>query len=248
MELKEKLQKLQDNYNKFIEIKNFLETNSTNLKVHDVSYLCYDKEKLAKIIHEKFKDRKEDVVRIINETNMDNEFDFYCSCRFDDFKYELKEIGVDFNEVIRIGRTSSFYMINNEFYGLNYNHNDLVLVVNEISDDIESKLEITYGSIKKWIDRWGKSDIREYIDMYISQSEDLVEEISKWKKAYDYLENFKAGQEEDFIYFFYNTIENGLYDLERERKEIYNSKVSKVIRTRMAHRRKRNEKVIIKIS
>ena len=77
MELKEKLQELQDNYNKFIEMKNFLEENSTDLKVHDVSYLCYDKEKLAKMIHEKFKDRKEDVIRIINETNMDNEFNFY---------------------------------------------------------------------------------------------------------------------------------------------------------------------------
>lgn len=248
MELKEKLQKLQDNYNKFIEIKNFLETNNTNLKVHDVSYLCYDKEKLAKIIHEKFKDRKEDIVRIINETNMDNEFEFYCSCRFNDFKEDLKKIGVDFNEVVRIGRISSFYMINNEFYNLSYNHNDLVSVVNEISDDIESKLEITYGSIKKWINRWGKSDIREYIDTYVNQSKDLIEEIGKWKKAYDYLENFKENQEEDFIYFFYNTIENGLYDLRQERKEIYESRVSKAIRTRITHRRKKNEKVIIRIS
>jgi translation initiation factor 1 (eIF-1/SUI1) len=76
-----------------------------------------------------------------------------------------------------------------------------------------------------------------------------VEEIEPWKKAKEYLDNFKEHQEEDFVqFFYYNELNEEIWELEKERQREYEEKVSKAIRVRTAHRRKRNEKIIVKIS
>jgi hypothetical protein len=245
---KEKVQIIIENYNKFIGIKLELEER-TDLKVHDVSYLCYDREKLIKMLQEKFKERKEDVIKIVNEKNMDNVFSFYCDCRFNDFENDLDELGVNFRDVVRIGRTSSFYMINKSLYNIEYNHNDLIMCLWEMGLDTEEKIEtISIKTIKNLLGYNSSEAIRENIDMYLSDSESLLEEIEPWKKAKEYLDNFKEHQEEDFVqFFYYNELNEELWELEKERQREYEEKVSKAIRVRTAHRRKRNEKIIVKI-
>ena len=246
-ELTKKLKEIQDNFNKFIEIKKEVSLG-TNLKIYDVSHLCYDKEKLIKKLIAEYKER--DLKEVVENTDMDDEFVFYCDHRFIQFKYDLKEdFDVDFGEVIRIGNTSTFRMINKELYDMVYNHNDLTIVLDRLDFDLDKKIEFTYKHMKKWISEFGKEDIRKYIDMYVSNSKDLIEEIDKWKKAKDYLEEYKKNQEKDFMeFFFYNICDDKLYKIKKERQREYDKKVSKAIAVRTSHKRQtKNTKLIVKV-
>lgn len=246
---KEKVQIIKENYNKFIGIKKDLE-EGTDLKIHDVSWLCYDKEKLIDLLQKEFKERKEDVEKIVNKKNMDNVFSFYCDCTYRNFKDDLsEEYGINLDEVVRVGNTSTFYMINKSLYSIEYNHNDLIMCLWEMGLDTEEKIEtISIKTIKNLLEYTSSKAIRENIDMYLSDSESLLEEIEPWKKAKEQLEDYKKNQESDFVqFFYYNELNEEIWELEKERQREYEEKVSKAIRVRTAHRRKRNEKIIVKI-
>ena len=247
---KEKVQIIKDNYNKFIDIKNELELG-TNLKIYDVSWLCYDKEKLIDMIQEEFKERKEDVEKIVNEKNMDNVFNFYCDRTYRNFKDDLfEECGVNFDEVVRVGRTSTFYMINKSLYNIEYNHNDLIMCLWEMGLDTEEKIKsIGFKELRELLKYESAEEVRNSIDIYLDDSESLLEEIEPWRKAKEQLEDYKKNQESDFVqFFYYNELNEEIWELEKERQREYEEKVSKAIRVRTAHKRRRNEKIIVKIS
>lgn len=246
-ELTKKLKEIQENFNKFIEIKKEVSLG-TNLKIYDVSHLCYDKEELIEKLIAEYKER--DLKEIVEEESMDYVFQFYCDIRFEEFKEELKEqFDVDFGEVIWLGRTSTFKMINNELYEMAYNHNELTIVLDRLDFDLDKKIKLTYKDIKNWISEFGKEDIKKYIDMYVSESKTLIEEIDKWKKAKDYLEEYKKNQEKDFMeFFFYNICDEKLYKIKKERQRGYDKKVSKAIAVRTKHKRQtKNTKLIVKV-
>ena len=191
-EYKPQIEKLNRQFKKLQE--HTQDLSYTDLKLHDVSYYVGDDEKLLK------------------------HFDNFCECEYDYFQYWLEE---NMLQTEYIGRTSSF-----KFYGGYAESNFYDFDIYDMKDDnnifdtlgygLESETEIIFdsGSLEyayyelENVLNYDLSDSDELDDLE-TELENSIEELEEYlqayykeikaiKRAYKWLENYKANQVEYF--------------------------------------------------
>ena len=191
-EYKPQIEKLNRQFKKLQ--KHTKKLNYTDLKLHDVSYYVGDDEKLLK------------------------HFDNFCECEYDYFQYWLEE---NMLQTEYIGRTSSF-----KFYGGYAESNFYDFDIYDMKDDnnifdtlgygLESELETLFNSDDFYqayynlendchmslTDEYDLDDLETELENSIEELEEYLQayykEIKAIKRAYKWLENYKANQVEYF--------------------------------------------------
>ena len=174
--------------------------NATNLKLHDVAYYVSNNEKLL------------------------NYFENFCHFEYEYFEEYLKE---NMLEIEQIGHTSSFYFYGgyNEmnFYDFNiYDMKEDENIFTTLGCGLESETEIIFdsGSLEYAYyelenvlnydlqDEDNLEDLESEIDVIIDDLKDYLQayykEIKAVKRAYKWLEDYKANQVEYFKEFVEN--------------------------------------------
>ena len=191
-EYKPQIEKLNRQFKKLQE--HTQDLSYTDLKLHDVSYYVGDDEKLLK------------------------HFDNFCECEYDYFQYWLEE---NMLQTEYIGRTSSF-----KFYGGYAESNFYDFDIYDMKDDnnifdtlgygLESELETLFNSDDFYqayynlendchmslTDEYDLDDLETELENSIEELEEYLQayykEIKAIKRAYKWLENYKANQVEYF--------------------------------------------------
>lgn len=197
-EYKPAIEKLNKQFNKLQ--KHTENLNATNLKLYDVAYY------------------------VSNDENLLNHFNVFCDFEFEYFEEYLKE---NMLEIEQIGRTSSFYFYGGyaemNFYDFDiYDMKDDDNIFDTLGYGIESELETLFNSenIKSAF-----YDFENYQNYDLLDSDDLdnleiefsdsIEELTLYlqaycleikavKRAYKWLENYKANQ----LKYFKEFVEN----------------------------------------
>ena len=191
-EYKPQIEKLNRQFKKLQE--HTQDLSYTNLKLYDVSFYVGDDEKLL------------------------NDFANFCECEYDYFQHWLDE---NMLKTEYIGRTSSFYFYGGyaesnfydfDIYDMKNDHN----IFDTLGYGLESETEIIFdsGSLEyayyelENVLNYDLSDSDELDDLE-TELEDAIEELEEYlqayykeikgvKRAYKWLESYKANQVEDF--------------------------------------------------
>lgn len=208
-EIKTTLSKMQAQAQKEIDrAKQYLKENETalfeyhDLKLHDVaSYLWRDFEK--------------DFPLLAENSNADNEFNFYCETTFDTFQEVIKaECNADFRELVQyLGRTSKFYIndfsenyldaeksISGAIYDL-FNNFDLWRGAVDLNDDANeiyiSDSYTTDDNLHEYADEIA-DDLNHITQDFYNY---VVEHCAPFIRCYEILKAFKDNQVSDFKEF-----------------------------------------------
>ena len=191
-EYKPQIEKLNKQFKKLQ--KHTQDLNATNLKLHDIAFYVGDDEKLL------------------------NHFRNFCEFEYEYFEEYLKE---NMLETEYIGRTSSFYFYGghseSNFYDFDiYDMKDDNNIFNTLGYGLESELETLFDSDDFYqayynlendchmslTDEYDLDDLEIELENSIEELEEYLQayykEIKAIKRAYKWLENYKANQVEYF--------------------------------------------------
>ena len=197
-EYKPQIEKLNRQFEKLQ--KHTQDLSYTNLKLHDVAFYVGNDERLLK------------------------HFENFCECEYDYFQYWLNE---NMLKTEYIGRTSSFYFYGGyselNFYDFDiYDMKDDKNIFDTLGYGLESDLETLFISDDFYqayynlendcridlSDDYDLEDLETELDNSIYELEEYLQayykEIKAVKRAYKWLENYKANQVEDFKDFVAN--------------------------------------------
>lgn len=171
-----------------------------DLKLHDVSYYCYT-------------DFENDFPLLAENSNADNEFNFYCETTFDTFQEVIKaECNADFRELVQyLGRTSKFYI--NDF-SENYHdpEKSIISAINDLFDNFDlwqNGVDINGDANELYLSNYHLNDLQEYATSiaddlnHITQDfyNYVVEHCAPFIRCYEILKAFKDNQVSDFKEF-----------------------------------------------
>ena len=197
-EYKPQIEKLNKQFKKLQ--KHTQDLSYTNLKLYDVAYCVGDDERLS------------------------NHFQSFCDMEFEYFEYWLQENNL---KIEQIGRTSSFYFYSDEspynFYDFDiYDMKEDINIFDTLGYGLESELETLFNSESMYQAFY---DLENYCRYDLLDSEDLenleieldnsiyeleeylqayYKQIKAVKRAYKWLEYYKAVQVENFKDFVAN--------------------------------------------
>ena len=225
----EKIEELENNINKIIELRAELES-TTNLKLYSCSYL--DDEKIKELLVKKYKVNK----KFLKSYNIDTNdlFNIFCENQLDIFEeYIYENFNVKFSDLKRIDRTSLFYFLTRNLYNLDYDYNDLLrfLEENEIDLTENQVFKLEFKHLRRYAELKGDFDTFDYnLDIYLEDSKDLLNELINYKKAYECLQDFKENQVEYYIEnLYYCYVKQEEYEYLEEIKEKYKKDVKKAL-------------------
>ena len=198
-EYKPQIEKLNKQFKKLQ--KHTQDLNATNLKLHDIAFYVGDDEKLL------------------------NHFRNFCEFEYEFFNDWLQE---DKLKIEQIGRTSSFYFYSDEspynFYDFDiYDMKEDENIFDTLGYGLESELETLFISDDFYqayynlendchmslSDDYDLDDLETELDNAIEELEEYLQayykQIKAVKRAYKWLENYKANQVEDFKDFVANS-------------------------------------------
>ena len=218
-----KLKELEEKINKFLELKDFLSSNTQNLKLYYAASLTQED------IKEELEKRFRINLKFLNSFEFsDDLFYVFCEDEFQNFKEFLQENYIDFDNFVRIGRTSSFYCLNKDLYDLDYRHNNLVRYLYDLDREIleGENFKFQFSDLRFFIENYNLVDL----DLFLDEVDNLIENYQEYKKAYEYIENFTENQIQLYIeYIYYNIVEQEEAYFLEELKESYDKKVKKAI-------------------
>lgn len=226
-ELKKETQKFYDDYIK-------LSGNYINLKLYDAFSLSCDKQKVEeKIIEQKPSVNKGYLKKILDgygDRELTDNFYRFCEDEFmfmrDVFKDEL---GINYYEFVRVGRTSSFYPISRHVNNLGNYYNDCYIIdvieSEEDLNDFDFSISFFKKAIKYYYDSLAKT-----IDILLDEIINMNNILEPYLKALEYIEGFKKYQEYNFIEFLYEiVIFDEIEELKNELEFEYRQKTKKAV-------------------
>lgn len=226
-ELKKETQKFYDDYIK-------LSGNFINLKLYDVFFLSGDKQKIEeKIIEQKPSVNKGYLKKILvgySDGELRDNFYSFCENEFmfmeDVFKEEL---GINYYEFVRVGRTSSFYPISSYLNNLGNYYNDCYLInVMENEEDLND-FNFSISFFKKAIEFYDEP-LHKTISILLDEIINMNNILEPYLKALEYIEEFKKNQEYNFIEYLYeNIIFDDIEELKNELELEYRQKTKKAV-------------------
>ena len=198
----EQIQKIKDWYEEHKEAFDYM-----NLKLHDVSWYCYSK--------------MENDFPLCYANDRNDEYSYFymfCESEYDFMLEDLKENdGIDFKDFCyHLGRTSSFYLHNQEIFQFERFQINWYWTMNQIVSEILGSYYGSYTEFDKdgFVDLDGSTsyieanytdkegayeNLREELEWLATKMyDDVLKHFNDMLKVYEYIKNFKENQVEIF--------------------------------------------------